>query len=104
MFGKIRKFIGYRFIIGVIAILLIVFFTERLHKTEAKQLHDINTYYKSVEIEKNDSLCGIANKFNSTEVQSNNSYIKEVMELNHLTDSNIRAGMSLVVPYYVYSE
>lgn len=96
--------VDFRLVLGFFMIITLVWFISRFTVTEAKQLKEINTYYKSIEIEDNDSLYELAHKYNSTEVQSYDSYIKDVMSLNHLTDSKLVSGMHLVVPYYKYAE
>ena len=103
MFGKRRVlFTTVTFMFVMISALSIAS-VLKLHTTEAKELHAIQTYYTSIEVKANDSLYSYAKKYNSKEVQSDKAYINLLMDINHLTDSRIDKGMKLVVPYYRYS-
>ena len=75
----------------------------KLHTTEAKELHTLQTVYTSVEVKDNDSLYRFAKKYNSKDVQSDRAYINLVMDINHLTETRIDKGMNLVIPYYKYN-
>lgn len=103
MFGKRRElFTTVTFMFVMISALSIAS-VLKLHTTEAKELHSVQTYYTSIEVKANDSLYSYAKKYNSKEVQSDKAYISLLMDINHLTDSRIDKGMKLVIPYYRYS-
>lgn len=57
-------------------------------------------YYTSVEVSYGDSLWSIAENYLCDEYSSENDYIHEVMEINHLEDDQVSAGQMLVIPYY----
>ena len=58
-------------------------------------------YFKSVRIEKGDTLWSIADSNMDIEHYDNTSdYIKEVKAMNALKSDNITAGEYIIVPYY----
>jgi nucleoid-associated protein YgaU len=58
-------------------------------------------YYKSITVERNDTLWSIAEEYNDKEhYDSIKDYIKEVMRINSMSDEEIHYGDSLIIPYY----
>lgn len=57
-------------------------------------------YYKSIMIEKGDTLWSIASQHMNANYQDIASYIEEVMRMNGLQDDCITEGMYLVIPYF----
>lgn len=58
-------------------------------------------YFKSIQIEKGDTLWSIANENMDIEHYSNASeYVKEVKSINSLASDRIVAGNYIIVPYY----
>lgn len=57
-------------------------------------------YYKSVMVEQGDTLWSIASRHANSSYKSKEEYIKEVMNMNRLTDDNITAGSYLIIPYF----
>lgn len=58
-------------------------------------------YYASISVEEGDTLLSIAEEHMGNHYASKEAYIREVMQINSLTDGNaIRAGSHLVIPYY----
>lgn len=57
-------------------------------------------YYKSIVIEKGDTLWTIADQYISEEYSSKPDYIDEVKHMNNLVSDEIHAGNYLVIPYY----
>ena len=57
-------------------------------------------YYSSVVVEKGDTLWSIAEEHMGTQYESTADYVKEVMQMNSLTNDHIIAGQHLVIPYY----
>lgn len=57
-------------------------------------------YYTSVEIQEGDSLWSIARKNMTEEYSSEQEYIDEVKEMNHLTTNQITKGRHIVIPHY----
>ena len=67
--------------------------------SSAKDDVEYEMYYKSIEIEKGDSLWSIAKQYNH-ESLNNHDYVKELKELNGLTSETIHAGQHLLITYY----
>lgn len=58
-----------------------------------------NRYYTSIDINKDDTLWGIARQY-AQEGTDIPAYIKEIKSINGLSDDNITQGQHLVVYYY----
>ena len=67
-------------------------------KTETED--EVCKYYKSVMIEKGDTLWSIASQNMNSGDNDISSYIEEVMRMNGLQDDRITEGMYLVIPYF----
>ena len=61
---------------------------------------EVCKYYKSVMIEKGDTLWSIASQNMNSGYNDISSYIEEVMRMNGLQDDRITEGMYLVIPYF----
>ncbi len=59
-------------------------------------------YYTSIEVKSGDTLYSIANTYMSAGYSSADEYINEVMNMNHLSSTTIKAGEYLAIPYYSY--
>lgn len=57
-------------------------------------------YYTRVEIKNGDTLWDIASEHITEEYSSLQEYVAEVKALNGLQGDSIRAGQSLIIPYY----
>lgn len=57
-------------------------------------------YYKSITIEKGDSLWSIAEEYCTDACKSTGEYIDELKKLNQLSADTIHAGQHLIVAYY----
>lgn len=57
-------------------------------------------YYKSVQIQNNDTLWELAKENYSAQKQSIKEYIREVKQINHLDSDEIIAGNYIILPYY----
>ena len=58
-------------------------------------------YYQSYQINPGDTLTSIAQTYTNEEISSVSSYIKEVKQMNHLSDEDLlQAGDYLIIPYY----
>ena len=93
--------------------LLIFFFTILIAIILAFTLHTFNSnantdlddisykYFTTLEISQNDTLWSIAvDNIDYNYYKDINSYIKEVIQINHLKTDTITAGCSLIIPYY----
>lgn len=97
-----------RRIVLVLAVLIISLFstfgfTSILSKAQEKNDEPVKAKcYTSVMVEYGSTLSGIASEYCDYDFyESRDSYIKEVMFINHMEDTNIKAGNYLIVPYYV---
>ena len=59
-----------------------------------------NKYYKTVRVEYGDTLWTIADEYVEGFNLSKSDYIKEVCQINSISEDNIHAGDYIVVPYY----
>lgn len=57
-------------------------------------------YYTSVLIHGGDTLWDIAENYKGSQYASTQKYIQEVMQINHLNSTDLKAGEYLIVPYY----
>lgn len=57
-------------------------------------------YFKSISVSYGDTLSTYADDYNVESEQERESYIQEIMRINHLEDETIRSGEYLIVPYY----
>lgn len=57
-------------------------------------------YYTSIRIEEGDSLWSIAAAYKNGSFESRQEFLQEVIQINHLLDSEIRQGDYLIIPYY----
>ena len=78
------------------------FRTVRSYATQTNNTKFVKNY-KSIMVEKGDTLESIANLYMSIEFKTRDNYIKEVKFINHLDSDNIHAGNYIIVPYYTAS-
>ncbi|MBQ2406420.1 MAG: LysM peptidoglycan-binding domain-containing protein [Lachnospiraceae bacterium] len=58
-------------------------------------------YFKSVQIEKGDTLWSIATKnMDYNHYKNINSYLREIKNMNSLKSDNIISGTYIIIPYY----
>lgn len=55
------------------------------------------TYYECVEVEKGDTLWEIAEKYRM-DGQKTEHMVEDILEVNGLKNTNVRAGESIIVP------
>lgn len=86
-------------LIALLAIGSSAILTKATTADEAEKVY--YKYYTQIEITSGDSLWEIAGKYmEHGPYESRNDYMKEVVELNQLSDTTIILGQHLVVPYY----
>lgn len=106
---KRRKAALGRFFTGVFAVSLVIFlslafgtfFSSAHGNTEEEPVN--YKYYKSIRIERGDSLWSIAEEYMGPEYASANDYINEIAEINNIASSeldDLQEGDYLVVAYY----
>lgn len=69
-------------------------------RSEAENSKEIYKYYTSIQVESGDTLWSIADKYVTSEYSDRNTYMKELVALNNLSDTTIHAGQYLTVSYY----
>lgn len=57
-------------------------------------------YYKNITVQDGDTLHGLAKIYNQKPHQSDNAYVKELKELNHMKSSGLIPGQSFIIIYY----
>lgn len=100
-----QKELRRMFILTGIAVVLVLAFTLSYHAllTHANtELENISyKYYTSVQVQPGDTLWSLADRYADSEhYASQEQYITEVMNTNHLTGEDICAGNYLILPYY----
>ena len=60
----------------------------------------LTKYYKTITIEKGDTLWSIANEYMSGQYRSTKDYVKELRSMNGLHSDQITSGEKLVVAYF----
>jgi LysM repeat protein len=84
-----------------IVILCIILIGIIIDKTVASASATIDEkYVMSIQIEKGDTLWGIAKENITSHYESIDEYIDEIMECNSLTSDVIHEGQYLIIPYY----
>lgn len=77
-----------------------LFFALRT-KAQSNDEEVLYKYYKSVMVQEGDSLWNYAECYgNNRYYETNQDYIKEVMEMNFLDTDEITAGQYVILPYY----
>ncbi|RGS80357.1 LysM peptidoglycan-binding domain-containing protein [Coprococcus sp. AF21-14LB] len=59
-----------------------------------------NKYYKCIEVAPGETLWTIADRYASTEYDSYQEYIDEVIQINQMDCSTLYADQKLIIPYY----
>lgn len=73
----------------------------RTQQVQASDPYTEITCYTSVYVRSGDSLWTIADRYMSDEWEDKNAYIDEIMQINHISDSQLKAGSYIIVPYTV---
>ncbi len=103
--GRQRAFRNRLFIL-LMTICLIAVFAGSYYsiKSSAHSSKDdlLFKYYTNVTVQQGETLWNIADEYiDYTQYKDKSSYIAEVKSINHLNDdAEIKAGQSLVLPYY----
>lgn len=95
---------------GIITLLVIIVcscyfgsFFSSAHNTDTSQEHIREKYYRSIEIQKGDSIWKIASENVSEEYQSLYEYIDEILAINNislLSADKIQEGDYLTIAFY----
>lgn len=100
-----KKILRRRFalaILGIFLVLLFVFSLNCLNTEASEELPETTyKYFTYHTVAPGDSLWSMAEEYIDYNFYNNlDEYINEVKEINHLSDSTIKAGENLVVPYF----
>ncbi|MDE5747742.1 MAG: LysM peptidoglycan-binding domain-containing protein [Acetatifactor sp.] len=100
-----QKEIRRMFILTGIAVVLVMAFALSYHALISHANMDLENvsykYYTSVQIQPGDTLWNLADRYADCEhYASQEQYITEVMNMNHLDGEDIYAGNYLILPYY----
>ena len=82
----------------ILSIIFICMFT-RMKVAQASETKD-EKCVMSIQIEKGDTLWGIAKENITSHYKNIQTYIDEIKECNSLTSDTIHEGQYLIVPYY----
>lgn len=87
---------------GIIIVILSLIFINQMNALDHSFAREVNRqkYYKSVSIQKGDTLWDIASRNMSDEYESVEAYVEELKQVNDLTSDQIFTGQYLSVPYY----
>jgi hypothetical protein len=90
-----------KLIIGILiaAVLLLYLLNVGISSTNIQGSVQVeNKGYILLEINQNDTLWGIAESYMNDKFYTHESYIAEIIEMNHLDSSTIIAGEALLIP------
>lgn len=90
------------FLVAVVFFMMNFMLPWNTAEVSAKDSMRINErkFFTTYVVEKDDTLWDIANSYMTDEYDSIYEYINEVMESNHLENTNIKYGQMLILPYY----
>lgn len=85
-----------------LALAIAILFGSFLSEAEAKEPEvTYYKYYTNVEIQPGDTIWNLAEDYMDVNYESREDYIREVKELNSLSDTDsIISGQYLILPYY----
>lgn len=90
------------FLVIAFAFLAGFIFFSSLSKAESSR--PIYTYYTSYQIQDDDTLWSIADKYMTVENSDKSAFIKNIKSMNHMLDDNIKAGDYLIIEYQSYDK
>lgn len=80
-------------------------FGTLLAKAEETEKEPAYKYYTSIEIQKGDTLWGLADTYMDRDYYKTRAdYINEVMKINRMVTGRLIAGKKLIIPYYSAEE
>ena len=86
----------------VAAVVCIILFSNKnvTNADESGEAVQLTKYFKTITIEKGDSLWSIANEYKSGDYRRTEDYVNELKSMNNLHSDQIRTGQKLVVAYF----
>lgn len=86
--------------IAIFIIIGILLYTVFL-PSKSNQAIAANKYYKSIQIQKGDTLWSIATEnIDSNYYKNTSEYVKEIKMINALVSDRVTAGNYIIIPYY----
>lgn len=87
---------------GILFISLLILLGSGIHAfaSSSSEPAEQHKYYTSVRVQSGDSVWTIADQFLLDSNMSKEQYVKEICEINNLSDGKIYAGEYLTVSYY----
>jgi len=96
-----RRFIRFSAALTVMLVLGAAFLSVRSFAGTESSAMARSKIYKSITIEKGDTMGKIADRYITDEYSSRKEYISEVVTINHIENADsITAGTHLIVPFY----
>lgn len=85
----------------MLSLVLALFFGRKVN-AESDTAVTYYKYFRCQEVREGDTLWSYAGEYRCIEQgQSRQSYIAEVMSINHMNDDRIQEGQKIVLPYYM---
>lgn len=98
---QLKRNITVGIIVCILVVALSVAFGSILVHAQSEDIAPVYKYYASIEVQYGETLWSIAQKnLDNEHYADTQTYIKEVLRINHLTDEQIVAGQYLIIPYY----
>ncbi|MBQ9990711.1 MAG: LysM peptidoglycan-binding domain-containing protein [Lachnospiraceae bacterium] len=69
-------------------------------QAQTKDEPQLYKYYTNIEVQYGDTMWDIASRYCTAPYTDYNSYINEVMRINRILEPELKAGGSLIIPYY----
>ena len=97
---EVRKHIILIFL-GIVLVVGISLSYHAIRSNANTEIGEVNyKYYKSVLLNYGDSLWSVAEEYADSHYSDTETYISEVMQINHLKTEDVDAGQYLIIPYY----
>lgn len=93
---KRRSNLNRRIWIGLVVLAILLPFAGTM-AMGGQEVKETKTYYESVQIHAGDTLWDLAKSYKS-DGQNTEQMVAEIMELNVMSSSNIRAGEKIIIP------
>lgn len=95
-----RRFLMLMFTLILSAGFSLMFFSFRTKAQGNDEVFQYK-YYKSIVIERGDTLWGFADEYGiGNNYESHQEYVDEVIRMNGLSGDSITTGQSIIIPYY----
>ena len=100
MVSSLTKF-ALALMVVAAAVCIILFSNKNVtNASESGNSVQLSKYYKTITIEKGDTLWSIAKEYKSGDYRTVQDYVEELRSMNNLHSDNILAGQKLIVAYF----